>query len=378
MTYNPITVINGPDLTSVRIDYPTPPWSKRRHLRATFEDPKLKGYEVLVVADTMPERSGARFDPYGDDRITTMVWRFPRVILPEVNTHRVFSRNSASSRARSVKTTIRAVMDDPYIPLFTINQKGMGGEYADAETRRKATQVILHGRDEAVLTELRLLLGDWLPEDAKAQDWEKYIDWYYANVYDKPEDAEIVPLPEMGSLDAATDKDRAALNIHKQNANRYIEPWMWHEALVTSTYWRNFLRLRIDAAAAPEIHALAVLVREALLHSNPDREWLHLPFIDDIPAEDTPWDELLPTLMSSASECARISYKDRSTASLSDNTKLGARLLEQGHLSPFEHIAFHALSEGVSSHDELKGRDFSSNLSPAWIQLRHVLDDHSK
>ena len=33
------------------------------------------------------------------NRITTFVLTFPRIILAELNTHRMFSRNSASSRA---------------------------------------------------------------------------------------------------------------------------------------------------------------------------------------------------------------------------------------------------------------------------------------
>lgn len=368
----------GPDFNSFTTETIEAPWSSQRHVRATFTDPQLAGYQVLVVADSAPESAGELEGPLDPRRITTMVWRFPRAILSEVNTHRVFSRNSASSRARSVRATIAAVMDDPYIPLFTINQRGMGGAFADAKRCERAREVVLRGRDEAVLTELRLLLGDWLPADAQAADWERYIDWYYENVYNAEEGADPVPLPEMASAEAATPAERVALNIHKQNANRYIEPWMWHEALVTSTFWRNFFKLRIDDGAAPEIHALAVLVRAALEASEPRRTWLHLPFFDESPAASTPWPELLPTLMSAASECARISYKDRSTSTLSDNTALGKRLLAQGHLSPFEHIAFDAGSEGAASHEELHGRDFSSNLSEAWIQLRHVLDESAR
>ncbi len=43
------------------------------------------------------------------DRITTFICVFPRIILAEVNTHRMFSRNSASSRAIPFKKLLAMV-----------------------------------------------------------------------------------------------------------------------------------------------------------------------------------------------------------------------------------------------------------------------------
>ena len=50
----------------------------------------MKKIEAKIVADSI--------NPQGD-RITTYLLTFPRFILAELNTHRVFSKNSASSRA---------------------------------------------------------------------------------------------------------------------------------------------------------------------------------------------------------------------------------------------------------------------------------------
>jgi hypothetical protein len=50
-------------------------------------------------------------------RITTMLLIMPRYILAEFNTHRMFSRNSASSRAIPFKKMIDMVKNDPFIPL---------------------------------------------------------------------------------------------------------------------------------------------------------------------------------------------------------------------------------------------------------------------
>ena len=58
-------------------------------------------------------------------RLTTFECTFPRVILAEFNTHRMISRNAASSRAIPVEKMIQRVIDDPFIPEFRLNQKGM-------------------------------------------------------------------------------------------------------------------------------------------------------------------------------------------------------------------------------------------------------------
>lgn len=71
----------------------------------------------------------------GDCITTVILKRFPRCLLSELLTHRVFSRNAESSRAIPVAKRIEKIKADPYIPTFTRNQKGMvGGVLAeDAE-----------------------------------------------------------------------------------------------------------------------------------------------------------------------------------------------------------------------------------------------------
>lgn len=67
-------------------------------------------------------------------QLTTMLVRMPRCILAEFNTHRMFSRNAASSRAIPVVKLIERVMTDPFAPLYwDKNQKGMqASEECDA------------------------------------------------------------------------------------------------------------------------------------------------------------------------------------------------------------------------------------------------------
>ena len=61
-----------------------------------------------VIADSKNE--------FGN-RITTMIVTFPRFILAELNTHRMMSRNSASSRAIPFEKMLEAVSNNPFIPI---------------------------------------------------------------------------------------------------------------------------------------------------------------------------------------------------------------------------------------------------------------------
>jgi hypothetical protein len=59
-------------------------------------------------------------------KIDTLLLRYPRCIHSDFMTHRVFSRNAASSRAIPVEKLIRDVINDPFIRVsWGKNQKGM-------------------------------------------------------------------------------------------------------------------------------------------------------------------------------------------------------------------------------------------------------------
>lgn len=333
------------------------PWGDRC-IEASYDgfDARLDGYKCVIVLDTVRERADSGWDA-SNYRLTTMIVRFPRCILSEMNTHRVFSRNSASSRARSIKTTIKQVLEDPYIPLFTENAKGMGGSYiTDADQLRMAETEWLDARDAAVDAVTRMLgTGVTCPDDVKER-----IDIYYEKYYGKPRDEWDVVIP----------------NVHKQTVNRLLEPFMWHEMLITSSYWENFFKLRMDEAAQPEIQAIATLMFEAMNASVPELFPEHIPFVKR--ERHTSLRALFHDLKKSAAECARISYVDRSTAGNKDGAEaLAMRLLSKGHMSPFEHQAisphiFRKLSPG--GEFALSTVGLNGNLDPSWVQGRHIFE----
>lgn len=228
-------------------------------------------------------------------RLTTMEVTFPRSILSEFNTHRVFSRNSASSRAIPVEKMIKMVQEDPYVPThWGQNQKGMQAE----------KEIVLSDQQEA--------RGEWRYARDKAVESALHL---------------------------------LKLGVHKQVTNRLLEPFMWHTVVVSSTEWSNWFHLRDNEDAHPEIQKVARLMTDALGHSTPHvlepGQW-HMPFVgtemfDGHPEEQKPasyW------RMVSVGRCARVSYLTHDGKRDPDaDFALAQRLLESGHMSPFEHVA---------------------------------------
>ena len=147
-------------------------------------------FNAQILADSL--------SPQGD-RITTMKITFPRMVLAEFNTHRMFSRNSASSRAIPFKRMVQMVEENPFIPIaWQKDHKGMQGvEYVKDEDICKS--IWLKGRNEAVTI-------------AKGLN--------YSNDYTGVE------------------------GVTKQLCNRLLEPFMWHTVIVTATDFSNFFKLR--------------------------------------------------------------------------------------------------------------------------------------
>ncbi len=224
-------------------------------------------------------------------RLTTFEVTIPRIVLAEFNTHRVFSRNSASSRAIPVSKMLERVMDDPFIPIhWGKNQRGMqADEEVDQSTAINSERTWLKARDAAV--------------------------------------AQVNALLELG--------------IHKQIANRLLEPFMWHTILVTATEWSNFFHLRAHPDAQPEIRRGAELMKEAMDASTPREigygEW-HLPLIYDEDREIESDQEKLRKI--SVGRCARVSYLTHDgKRNHEKDLELHDRLFNGGHMSPMEHVA---------------------------------------
>lgn len=241
-------------------------------------------YSAKILADSR--------GPSGH-RLTTFEVTLPRIVLAEFNTHRMFSRNSASSRAIPTSIMLERVGVDPFIPeKWPKNGKGMSPdgwlEGAEAELARCFW---LDGRDRVV---------------------------------------EVV-------------KGMARNKVHKQITNRLLEPFLWHTIIVTASEWSNWDGLRRDKHAQAEIqhpaHALFKLREESQPKDLGYGQW-HLPLVPDLEQLLDEKYTMQEIARVSSARCGRISYlTHEGIRDVKDDFRKADELQKPGHMSPFEHAA---------------------------------------
>jgi len=256
-----------------------------------------------------------------NSRLTTFVLEYPRIIHGEIMTHRVFSRNASSSRAIPVQKTIDRVLNDPFIPMsWGKNQKGMQAseDITDPFVVESLTRIWLKGRDAAVVVAQALM--------------------------------------ENG--------------VHKQNANRGLEPYSYIQVVLTGTFWDNLYALRTHHMAEPHFRDLATKMLEAHNASTPvslrDGEW-HLPFVSE---EERQSLDPMTAAKVSAARCARVSYllHDGKKPTLEEDLALYGRLMEGdlAHASPTEHQARAQI-----------GLNWGGNFGYGWQQFRKMIPNEN-
>lgn len=305
--------------------------------------------EAKIIADSI--------SPAGI-RLTTFQLRYPRFIHAEELTHRILettpeqiiyeavadgimydknlSRNASSSRAIPVNRMIEDLRRDPAMPIYWGSNKP--GMQADEE-----------------------LFGDDLQ--------------YVQNTWFKARDAAIIYA-----------EDLMKAGLHKQIANRILEPWAHINVVVTATDWENFFALRRHKDAQPELKALADLMHEEMRltipHELQSGDW-HLPYVKHEDHEvgmlhgntiDDSWLEVMKKV--SVARCARVSYltHDGRRTTVKEDLALFERLVgsQPLHASPAEH---QATPDEYGLQDNGKGwaaPDMHGNLR-GWIQLRKQL-----
>ncbi len=237
-------------------------------------------------------------NPKGD-RLTTMVIQFHRFILPEVNTHRMLSKNTSSSRAIPIKKMIEQVEEIEAYPLFWgANCKGMSAKEELSETDQRKAQMIWRHTRLMAITQVKALMA----------------------------------IGESG--------------VHKQTANRLLEPFLTTNMIISGTNqpssWQNLFNQRCHPDAQPEFKVLADAMKAAYDESTPEQldagEW-HIPFAPIISSSQWSLEE---TIKIATGRCARVSYLNHDgIRNPKADIALHDRLLNSKppHFSPFEHVA---------------------------------------
>lgn len=246
-------------------------------------------------------------------RLTTFVLKYPRFIHSEIMTHRMFSRNAASSRAIPTKKFRERVATDPATPVYW--GKNKPGMQASEE----------------------------LSDTAAIADWWNRCSQIVSELHEEGE----------------------RLGCHKQLVNRVLEPFFNIEVVLTSEEagLRNMFAQRCHADAQPEFKALADAMKAAYEAGTPiyvpNGEW-HLPFITQEDREgaiawafeqefedvDNQATQLLKKI--SVGRCARVSYLNHEGKRVpKEDVDLHDKLYiaDPPHLSPFEHVAKAAIIE---------------------------------
>jgi thymidylate synthase ThyX len=236
---------------------------------------------MKIIADSL--------HPNRINRLITVEAKLPTVALAQLNTHGMFAKNAASMRAIPSARLIQSVLDDPYVPEFGSNQKGMQA-------------------------------GPPVADLAKAQGA-----WYQA-------------------LDSAVMicRQLEKMGVHKEDANRLLTPFSFTKVVITGTdaAWANFLAQRAHPDAFPPLRKLAYAAKEAIKQSEPKRlqaGQVHTPYADNI--------------TQSVARCARVSYSTFEApnveSTLEQDRQLYSKLKDADpmHASPFEHIATPRMSD---------------------------------
>lgn len=267
-----------------------------------------------------------------EQRITTFVLTYPRFIHAEFLTHRMISRNAASSRAIPVDKMIAAIRAQIAEPEeWGSNQSGMQAGIPLQGDQRLHARLVWAKAAEAACCYAEALL------------------------------------------------DRG---LHKQIANRVVEPFAHITVVATATNWTNFFALRAHPLAQPEFQVLAYRMLDAYLKSKPvSRTWgeWHLPFIreEDAPEVAKAFDYGIQASLHclakiSAARCARVSYlTHEGVRSVQKDLELYDRLVRAKpmHASALEHPA-RATGPAAGYHG---GLQITSNFNPTWEQLRKMV-----
>lgn len=287
--------------------------------------------------------------PFGVPMITFEI-EYPRLILAELNTHRMLSRNSFSSRAVPFDKMLLQLNGRPV--RFGANQAGMQDKGEDFDAKVK---------------------GSWgaapvSPEEA----WE---------------DAKQLAIGMARNFKEA--------GYHKQVYNRLLEPFQMMKTVLSATELENFWWLRDDDAADPTIRELARVMREAMEAATPQYlkpgEW-HLPYIDTYVYADGRegvWygiydeqDQIVEVTLDEAikiscARCAAVSYRNEGYG-IAKSIEVYDRLVgsDKKHASAFEHCATPMQDKVEAINREVKYRNIPWQPSTWQPGITHMDRDY--
>lgn len=383
-----------------------------------------------------PRVLASTYNPVSNTKMISFLVDFPTVLLAELRTHRILTQGSlyehselvdfscSANSARAIPTNkyLDKVLENPFVPIWTKQQKGMSGELCDEDTIKRCTQQWL-----------QTLKGVKVGRGSNRTQIEKGV----INRYDSLID----------------------LGIHKQNANRLLSPFAYTTCIITGTEWENFFKLRcpkyelwidksvhnskksylkkfeelrdeyehpdydyyIDSpdlefnwdrinksTAQPEFQIIAEMLYDLYQEADWKESKYHIPFEEDIEKYDIydwrlkatkqKWDkipdfenvgdEVAIKMFISASMCAKLSYDTQDNPdTLEKHLERAEMLIKEKHFEPFSHQSivmdrrdYMCFSNTYLSKEEGELRKFT-NYGKCWnlvgfISQRYILENY--
>lgn len=231
---------------------------------------------------------------YEGRRVLTLSCDYPRFIHPQVMTYGMIRKSTSSSRAIPVKRQLELAEEHAYIPpAFSKNQAGMS-----------ATEQL----DDVAYGHARALVESHL------------------------------------SFTRSIVEKLAALGVHKQHANRYLEPYLMTRCMMTGAYeaFQHLIKQRkhdnVHGAVQPEMYELACAMDDAISACTYREAVWHVPYFEGTAPE-------LHDVLYAIARAARDSYM-REDVSDEFMGKL-QQLWDEGHLGPFEHVAYYDYAPSI-------------------------------
>ena len=320
----------------------------------------------MIKTKINAEIVGHSLNPQGDELISVLC-TFPRIILAEVNTHRMLSKNTSSSRAIPFNKMVEAVQNNPFIPIaWQKEHKGMqGSEYITEDVYIKET------------------IANWLVSRDNAIKQAEYLN--------------------------------KTCQVTKQLCNRLLEPFMWTTMLITGSKegWDNFFNLRCpqykihqgtykskkealkyglsngelknwsdldwlqNNEGQAEIHImdLAEKIYDAVNESTPKQlqagEW-HIPMISDLESLKLSTDDQIKLSVGRAANTSYTVVGDGKELTLEQAIKIHDKCKELNHSSVFEHCARAMSDEEYECF--LKGKREINKNANHWSDVEYFYD----
>ncbi len=369
-----------------------------------------------------PKVLAATYNPVSNTKIISFLVDFPTVLLAELRTHRIltqgslyehmehdmFNMSANSARAIPHSKYLQKVIDNPFIPIWTKQQKGMSGGQMTEEEVSTLNQMwidYLKGCQSKMTIETNS--NTTVKEICFDVNSEEASGWVVD--YQKP------GLKDMYEYFLKQ-------NAHKQNANRLLAPFAYTTCIITGTEWENFFELRCPkyhtpvsgegfyakskkeliswhsnqdnldelqnsnfdwnsinySTAQPEFQVIAEMLYDLYQEADWKESKYHIPFEEEIVKLydyelrkytsniDDYYDKMM---LISASMCAKLSYNTQDNDdTLEKHLERANMLLEHKHMEPFSHQA--------TAMDESEYKAFSKTyLARNKSELLNVFND---